>query len=479
MPNVTSPLGTSNDQIPLVNKTEIWKSSGLHMHFETLADLNSGVTREVANIGAASAIWFNGQPITVASEPAGVQRVWSISLQHARTVLLPTGVSVVLAAAGNTVLRTTGAPAGGTGAIGDLAVDFAAGSYYTKTGASVWSAAVVYSSGLTANLTTLDAALTTDVSGNLVIPANLVPRVGTLDDLQAVAGFSNEVALASDTKSLVLMNGIVGGARPINFATHIADPALIPSAAHNSVLGGYSAADASGSGVVAYGNTLIGRRIFTPTEFPNDGGTDIKNNILIAGNSINIDSLPPVTIPGSYSVAIFDSTSSYGNNSVCIGNSDVSMQNSIWLSMRGLAASDHGDLTGLLYARTTDATPTLLTEGLNDTWRVTVFRGLMILDVDVAAMMDSSSSSLTALYRRRLVMRSTSAGWVLKGSVQTPTGISDFTDSGFAPPAPTLSVVTGGLNISVTGIAATNIKWRAVIRASVLGFGNQSSTDGT
>jgi hypothetical protein len=159
MPNVTSPLGTSQRYIPLVNSSEIGKAAGLHMHFATLANLLLAVgtvaplAGERGNITSSQATWQAGQPFSVATEPAGVHRVWvigaSAALSHARTVVLPSGATVVLAGDTNTVFATTGVPGVGVGADGDLAVDVAGNARYIK-GASAWGGATAIFPGSSA-----------------------------------------------------------------------------------------------------------------------------------------------------------------------------------------------------------------------------------------------------------------------------------------------------------------------------------------
>lgn len=137
MPNVASSLGSTQRYIPVVSQSQIGRYAGLFMHFPTISALNAAIAEEALNIGEASAIWTDNQPISVATEAvAGVHRVWKTGLGHARTVVLAPGKTAVLAANTNTVLSTSGAPAGGTGADGDIAIDPATGLFYTKAAGS-------------------------------------------------------------------------------------------------------------------------------------------------------------------------------------------------------------------------------------------------------------------------------------------------------------------------------------------------------
>ena len=50
MPNIASPLGTSNSAIPLVNAGQLAQAAGLHTHFPTAAAFQAAVTSEQANV---------------------------------------------------------------------------------------------------------------------------------------------------------------------------------------------------------------------------------------------------------------------------------------------------------------------------------------------------------------------------------------------------------------------------------------------
>ena len=137
MPNVASSLGTTQRYIPAVPSSQIGRYAGVFMHFPTVAALAAAVADEILNVGDTSPIWTDNQPMSVATEvTAGVYRVWRTGLSHARTVVLGTGKTAILAGNTNTVLATSGIPGGGTGVDGDIAIDAATGAYYTKaTGA--------------------------------------------------------------------------------------------------------------------------------------------------------------------------------------------------------------------------------------------------------------------------------------------------------------------------------------------------------
>lgn len=129
-------VGTAQDFIPIVDLAQIGKLGGAAKHFPTIAALNTAVTKELANAAGVGALWSMGEPITTGSDAPGVIRYWNNT--HARTVVIGGSVLAVLAASANVVLAAVGTPAGGTGADGDLAVDIAGASVYTKA-SGVWT----------------------------------------------------------------------------------------------------------------------------------------------------------------------------------------------------------------------------------------------------------------------------------------------------------------------------------------------------
>lgn len=139
MPNLSSPLGATSSSMPLVSAAAIGQLAGVPIVFATMAALTAAITAERANIAGLGAVWSDKQPVGVASEVAsGVMRSWNSSAQHSRTAVLGVGVTAVLAGDSNQVLFGAGTPAAGTGLVGDVVVDGAAGVFYTKTGAATW-----------------------------------------------------------------------------------------------------------------------------------------------------------------------------------------------------------------------------------------------------------------------------------------------------------------------------------------------------
>jgi len=142
MPNVSNPLGTTQPYIPAVAPTQIGRFAGLAMIFPTVGDLNTAMA-------ASSVVWADGQPIFVAPEFIGGScwRVWLTGAGHARTVILRPGLTITLAGDDNAVLFAAGQPDDGTGSDGDVSVDWAGNTYYTKAAGTWTSTGSVYAAG--------------------------------------------------------------------------------------------------------------------------------------------------------------------------------------------------------------------------------------------------------------------------------------------------------------------------------------------
>lgn len=191
MPQLSSPLSTPAG-MPLLNAAHLGKASGLPVHYPTIAALNAAIAAELANpIG-----WLDRQPITVATEPVGVHRVWSSSAQHARTLMFG-GMPITLASDSAAVLSTSGMPSPSTGADGDAAVDAAAGVLYLRT-AGVWRRG--YSRGV--------AAASTSVLLPPVAPAVFAGNGRLTVMLRPVPGAVSYTVTASTGQSVVAAAGV-------------------------------------------------------------------------------------------------------------------------------------------------------------------------------------------------------------------------------------------------------------------------------
>lgn len=139
MPNISSPLGTANTGLPLVRADALGQAAGLAKSFASLTALTDAIA------AGSAALWSHGEPIAVVSESAhGVWRMWDAVASHARTVLLRPGLRLVIGSDASAVLFAAGQPSAGTGANGDVSVDWSAGAYYIKASGTWGSAQAVY-----------------------------------------------------------------------------------------------------------------------------------------------------------------------------------------------------------------------------------------------------------------------------------------------------------------------------------------------
>lgn len=76
MPNVSSPLGSTQDYIPLVRADQRWKCAGLFIICPDEETLDLWKADEIVNIAADSAIWPAGQLIHVSTDSDSEFRKW-------------------------------------------------------------------------------------------------------------------------------------------------------------------------------------------------------------------------------------------------------------------------------------------------------------------------------------------------------------------------------------------------------------------
>ncbi|WP_046111816.1 SGNH/GDSL hydrolase family protein [Aquincola tertiaricarbonis] len=194
--------------MPLVASSQLGKLTGIPIHLANLTALNAAIAAEAADpIG-----WATGQTFTLGSEP-GVARTWNGT--HARTVTLAPGRVVTLAAGTNAVLFASGIPASGTGANGDVSVDWSAGVYYLKA-AGAWG----YAGSL--------AGLTTDQADSVMARAGRV--VAALGDSRI---FQNTSIAGGGTGGAY--NNIQG---MLTWANALAGQRMVFPAEHNKGIAG-------------------------------------------------------------------------------------------------------------------------------------------------------------------------------------------------------------------------------------------------
>lgn len=133
MPQLGSPLSTPPG-MPAINAAHKGKQVGGHPIFSTFAEFTAAITSGAT--GYSADLWTAGQRMAIATEVPGVDRLWNGT--HARTVILPSGKTLVLVADTNTITSASGKPSNGTGSDGDVSYDPATGYYFTKA-AGTWT----------------------------------------------------------------------------------------------------------------------------------------------------------------------------------------------------------------------------------------------------------------------------------------------------------------------------------------------------
>lgn len=207
MPDFSTPLGTGSINVPLIKKPQRFRQPVAEHLCETKSERTAAIDEERLRIERGLTTWLPGCRVRTAGEPG--HREWAIdtagstpaeraAASHARTVVLGT-YRALLAADINDVLTTTGAPASGTGADGDLAFDAASTVVYLKS-AGAWSA-VASSTGQprvqasrtgASNATAGDAnsVIPFSATGDYTLPTGLGVGSAFAVELRAMGGFN-------------------------------------------------------------------------------------------------------------------------------------------------------------------------------------------------------------------------------------------------------------------------------------------------
>jgi hypothetical protein len=178
----------------------------------TRAFFDAAVIAERARISANSfGIYQQGQKISVVGE-APCYRTWFLATgasdatnaanSHARAVVVRPGLTVTLAADANVVFLAAGAPSVGTGANGDISVDYAGNVIYTKSGGtwSVTTSAIF--SGAGGSTTVVNNLTSTSVSDALSAAQGKALK-DTADALATtVAGKQNSLVSGTSIKTI-------------------------------------------------------------------------------------------------------------------------------------------------------------------------------------------------------------------------------------------------------------------------------------
>ncbi|NBO56465.1 MAG: hypothetical protein EBU84_18160, partial [Actinobacteria bacterium] len=259
---------------------------------------------------------------------------------------------------------------------------------------------------------------------------------------------------------------------------------------HNS--GGSRATTATGSGATAIGGSYAsGADSFAAAIGNNTSsyGATGANSIAIGfqsiANSSYAVSIGWANTAGNRSICIGGNTSSASDNSVCIGSWSSTISGAYSATLGGGRASDrsqqnrwaYGTLASpaagnaqlgvfILYRQTTDATPGPLTSNSSGTAAV---NNIPVLDnqcayafIGTVIAKQSGSTNAASWKIEGMIVRGAGAGTTTLVA-STVTVISNVPGWNLALSADTTN---GGLLVTATGAAATNIRWVANIQSS-------------
>jgi len=237
MPITSSPVATSNDQIPIIAASNLHKMAGVPKHFLTFADFTAAVAKERARVTASAALWGDGEPITIGEEAeTRASRSWSTDLNHARTVTIGS-FRTILPGDGNRVRAASGIPASGTGANGDLSVDWAGKAIYQKTSGS-WAQTSSLATGGGSDFSRVDSQ-----PDEIYTP--VVSDVGTLKMFTAAAGTVVNFALHSEEPIPALSKiSFMAGSGPLSFTNGVGVNLIGPPNKGKTALGPNARIDA-------------------------------------------------------------------------------------------------------------------------------------------------------------------------------------------------------------------------------------------
>lgn len=167
--SLPSDVDTGNANIPIVKITNNHKIGGIDYLMTNAADIAARATLQRTSITQGLYTWAQKARIRASDEPAS--RLWTqgtggndaanSAASHARTVEFAPGKTADLVAETNIVRASTGIPASGIGANGDLAFDVDTGVVYKKT-AGAWAFQLATRNGKVNTTVTISSPLPLD-----------------------------------------------------------------------------------------------------------------------------------------------------------------------------------------------------------------------------------------------------------------------------------------------------------------------------
>jgi hypothetical protein len=208
----------------------------------------------------------------------------------------------------------------------------------------------------------------------------------------------------------------------------------------------------------------------------NTAGDGIQNAAFIAIGVSN-------TANSFYATAIGDTNTASGQISIAMGfNNTASGRASIATGYIALAnrygqrshqagtfaaAGDCQRVDFSLLAKTTNATPTLMTLDLS-TARLTITSGkMMLFNILISGI--KSDGTASACYKRKVAIKNVGGTTSLVGTVETIG--TDIEDNASTDVAITADNTNDALQINVTGIAAETWRWAAVVEGLEIAYG--------
>lgn len=281
-----------------------------------------------------------------------------------------------------------------------------------------------------------------DAVGNDILEASVALRTDTSTNIGALAGFGNELVVASDTGDLFLLNGTPGGAKRLG-ASGLSARGGMRYLAPTATITGVTPSATSRSILMA-GGSVSGDLTLTKA---------MSSSAIVAGNSVAVSDATWVSgIAGDVSGA--QSATSF------VGAVDDYNAGSFRLCIPSLRASYPGVDAGdnfqgvVLRAQTTNATPTFL-DAVAESAGNLGMATRPFSRLDIVVMGTTAANKLVAFHRR---VWCTDSGPL--GAVETVG--ADYKDASLA--ACTVAIVVSNLvQVQVTGLAGTSIKWSAMV----------------
>lgn len=285
--------------------------------------------------------------------------------------------------------------------------------------------------------------LATEVGGRLTLSGSIVPRMSTKADLMLTSGGpANELAISTDTGEILRL---VGGATP---GGYVVVPLMSNLVLNTIVVGGYlrtsDSSPFSGSGLVALTSS--------------SGGVELDTG--------DLSSVVFVGLSGHFTgsnVAVVGSTTgtTTGQGDFITGLGGVGQ--SAYSTFVGQETRAQSDV--FLAAESTNATPVVLeSPGASQGFSMPPDFDVSLVEVCVIARVVGTENY--ARFIKRLMLSAT--GGVI-GTVSDV--VADYKHSSLSSSSISVSYSTGSstLSISCTGVSATTISWRAVVRQLSLG----------